>query len=85
MAGPVYRMQQILRKMAQGDISGPESRLRKKDEFKQLLSDINNVKEHWRTRIQELQLVCKDIDEDKIQKPNLKRINEIVSSFKTKF
>ncbi len=84
MAGPVYRMQQILRKMAQGDISGPESRLRKKDEFKQLLSDINNVKERWRTRMQELQLVCKDIGEDKIQKPNLKRINEIVSSFKTK-
>ncbi len=84
MAGPIYRMRQILKKMSQGDISGPESKLRKKDEFKQLLSDINNVKEHWRTRIQELQLACKNIGEDNIQKQNLKQLNDIVSWFNTK-
>lgn len=84
MAGPVYRMRQILEEMAQGDISGPMSHLRGKDDFKQLFADINNVKEHWRTRIQELQLACQNIGEDKIQKQNLKRINDIAFSFKTK-
>ncbi len=83
MAGPVYRMRQILGKMAQGDISGPSGRLRKKDEFRQLFEDINKVKECWRTQIQELQLVCQNIDEDNIQKDDFKRINDIVSSFKT--
>ncbi len=84
MAGPVYQMRQILEEMAQGDISISASQLRRKDEFKQLFSDINNVKERWRIRIQELQLVCKDIGKDEIQEQNLKRINDIVFSFKTK-
>jgi methyl-accepting chemotaxis protein len=84
MAGPVYRMRRILEEMAQGDISSPESHLRGKDDFKQLFADINNVKKHWRTRIQELQLACQNIGEDKIQKQNLKRINDIAFSFKTK-
>ncbi len=83
MAGPVYRMRQTLAKMSQGDISGPESKLRRKDEFKHLLADINNVKEHWRTRIQELQLACQNIGEDNIQKQDLKQLNDIVSWFKT--
>jgi methyl-accepting chemotaxis protein len=84
MAGPVYRMRRILEEMAQGDISSPESHLRGKDDFKQLFADINNVKKHWRTRIQELQFACQNIGEDKIQKQNLKRINDIAFSFKTK-
>ncbi len=84
LASPVYRMRQILKEMAQGDISSPSSQPRKKDEFKMLFTDINNVKECWRTRIQELQSACQNIGEDKIQKQNLKRINDIVFSFKTK-
>ena len=83
MAGPVYRMRQILAEMAQGDLSRPESRLRRKDEFKQLLTDINNVRVRWRSRIQELQMACRELGKDGIKKQNLNRISEIVSSFKT--
>jgi methyl-accepting chemotaxis protein len=84
MAGPVYRMRQLLEEMGQGDISGSMSHLREKDDFKQLFIDINNVKENWRTRIQELQLACQNIGEGETQKQNLKRINDIAFSFKTK-
>lgn len=83
MAGPVFRMRKLLEEMAQGDLRRPVSRLRKKDEFKHLFADINNVKECWRLQIQELQKACRELDEDRSQGPHLKRIKEIVSSFKT--
>ena len=83
MAGPVYRMRQLLEEMAQGDLRRPVSCLRKKDEFKHLFADINNVKERWRLQIQELQLACRELDEDRSQELPLKRIKEIASSFKT--
>ena len=82
MAGPVYRMRNLLNEMAKGDLSRPVSRLRKKDEFKHLFADINNVKEHWRLQIQELQLACQELGEDRYQEPHLKHIKKIVSSFK---
>jgi methyl-accepting chemotaxis protein len=84
MAGPVYRMRQLLEEMAQGDLGRPVSRLRKKDEFKHLFSDINNVKEYWRSQIEELQCICREFGEDGNQEKHLKRLNEIISSFKTK-
>ena len=83
MAGPVYRMRNLLNEMAKGDLSRPVSRLRKKDEFKHLFADINNVKEHWRLQIQELQLACQELGEDRYQEQHLKRIKKIASSFKT--
>ncbi len=83
MAGPVFRMRKLLGEMAQGDLSHPVSCLRKKDEFKHLFADINNVKECWRLQIQELQMACRELDEDRSQELHLKRIKEIASSFKT--
>ena len=84
MAGPVYRMRIVLGEMVQGDLSRPASRLRRKDEFKQLFSDINNVKEYWRSQIEDLQCICREFGEDGNQEKHLKRLNEIVSSFKIK-
>ena len=83
MAGPVFRMRKLLEEMAQGDLSHSVSRLRKKDDFKHLFADINNVKENWRLQIQELQMACRELDEDRSQELQLKRIREIAFSFKT--
>ncbi len=83
MAGPVYRMRNLLGEMAKGDLSHPVSGLRKKDEFKHLFADINNVKENWRIQIQELKSACQELGEDRSQEQHLKRIKEIASSFKT--
>lgn len=83
MAGPVFRMRRLLEEMARGDLRSPVSRLRKKDEFKHLFADINNVKECWRLQIQELQLVCRELDKERSQELHLKRIKEIASSFQT--
>ncbi len=83
MAGPIYRMRNLLGEMAKGDLSSPVSRLRKKDEFKHLFADINDVKERWRLQIQELQVACRELDEDRFQELHLKRIKEIASSFQT--
>ena len=75
MAGPVYRMRQLLEEMAQGDLSRPVSRLRKKDEFKHLFSDINNVKEHWRLQIGELQCICREFGEDGNQEKEVQLVS----------
>ncbi len=83
MAGPVYRMRMVLGEMARGDLSCPSGRLRRKDEFKHLFSDISNVKEQWRLQIEELQYICRKLGEDGNQEKYLKRLNEIISSFKT--
>lgn len=83
MAGPVFRMRKLLEEMAQGDLRRSVSLLRKKDEFKHLFADINNVKERWRLQIQELQMACRELDEDRSQELPLKRIKEIASSFQT--
>jgi methyl-accepting chemotaxis protein len=83
MAGPVYRMRQLLEDMAQGDLRRSVIHLRKNDEFKHLFADINNVKECWRLQIQELQSACRELDEERFQELPLNRIKEIASSFKT--
>lgn len=84
MAGPIYRMRMVLGEMVRGDLSRPASRLRRKDEFKQLFSDINDVKEYWRSQVEELQCVCRELGKDGDQEKHLQRLNEIISSFKTK-
>jgi len=83
MAGPVYRMRQILAKMAKYDLSGPPEHTRKKDEFKSLLADLNNLKEQLRRPILELQTLCQEMNADTIQKQHVHRIYEIISQFKT--
>ncbi len=84
MAGAVYRMRMVLGEMVQGDLSRPSGQLRRKDEFKHLFSDICNVKEYWRSQIEELQCICRELGEDGNQEKHLKRLNEITSSFKTR-
>jgi HAMP domain-containing protein len=84
MAGPVYSMRRALREMAQGDLSSQIS-LRRRDAFKALADEINNLKQEWRLSIQELQQVCQQLDsvnQDKSDR-NLKRLREILSRFKT--
>jgi methyl-accepting chemotaxis protein len=83
MAGPVFRMRNLLKEMARGDLSRPVSNLRKKDEFKHLFADINEVNEYLRLQIKELQLACREFGEDGTQEQHLKRIKKIASSFKT--
>lgn len=84
MAGPVYRMRQILAKMAKYDLSGPGECLRKRDDFKSLLYEVNNLKEQLRIPIQELQLLCQEMNDEEKQKQHVDRIREIVSQFKIK-
>ncbi|GAX60397.1 site-specific recombinase, DNA invertase Pin homologs [Candidatus Scalindua japonica] len=76
-------MRRLLDEMAQGDLRSQVSRLRNKDEFKQLFVDIINVKESWRKQIQELQSVCRELDDEKYQELHFTRIKEIAYSFKT--
>jgi len=83
MAGPIYRMRQILAKMAKYDLSGPSENTRRKDEFKSLLADLNNLKEQLRRPILELQTLCQEMDADTVQKQHVHRIHEIISQFKT--
>ena len=82
MAGAIYRMRNLLKEMAKGDLSRPVSSLRKKDEFKHLFADINDVNEYLRLQIKELQLACREFGEDGTQEQHLKRIKKIASSFK---
>lgn len=84
MAGPIYRMRMLLGEMAKGDLSRPTGSLRRKDEFKHLFADINNVNEYWRAQIEELKCICHEFGEDEDREKHLKRLNEIISSFKTK-
>ncbi len=83
MAGPIFRMRNLLGEMAKGDLSRPVSNLRKNDDFKHLFADINTVKEHLRLQIKELQLACRELGDNGVQEQNLRRIKEIASSFKT--
>lgn len=83
MAGPVFRMRRLLKEMAQGDLSSPRSKLRKKDEFSNLFADIQSIKDNWKEKIHELQLLCKGLKEDGDQKQDLDRIREIAFGFKT--
>lgn len=82
MAGPLFRIQRELKKMAQGDLSG-QVRLRKKDDFKSLAHAVNSLKSHWRDRIEELNGVVAELDAHPVpeQAAMLVRLKKIVSSF----
>lgn len=82
MAGPVFRMRRILSKMADGDISGPVERLRQKDEFKPLFSDIQSVKKRLQESIGEIQQICNKLD-DNNQKQLIDKFRKIIFSFNT--
>ena len=80
MAGPIFRIRRILRDMSDGDISG-EVRLRKKDEFKHLAEEVDNLKVSLRAKVGQMLDITKnpDIDDDGCRK----KIAEILSGFKT--
>ncbi|MBM4053423.1 MAG: hypothetical protein FJ264_01875 [Planctomycetes bacterium] len=84
MAGPIYRMRKILSEMANYNLEFSVGHLRKKDEFKSLLSEIHNLKEQWNKPIHELQQLCKELDDETKKKHSVNRICEIVSAFKIK-
>lgn len=86
MAGPVYRMRMVLKEMAEGDVSGI-LKLRKKDAFQPLAESINILKDSWRKKVCELQDLCGKLEsavDGSGQRQLLKRINELLSGFKTK-
>ncbi|MCF6147768.1 MAG: hypothetical protein E3K37_03825 [Candidatus Kuenenia sp.] len=84
MAGPIYRMRKILSEMSKYNLGVSVGDLRKNDEFKSLLSEINNLKERWNEPIQELQGLCKELDDETKKKNCVNRICEIISAFKIK-
>ena len=84
MAGPLFRIRRELGKMEQGNLSG-DVRLRKRDDFKILAKSINRVKANWRSRIQELNAIVRELDSEGSvdQGPLINRLKKLASSFKT--
>lgn len=80
MAGPVFRIRRVLREMAEGDISG-EVRLRKKDEFKHLAEEVDNLKSVLREKVKKMMDIMKNPENDHNKK--MDRIEDILSGFKT--
>jgi len=83
MAGPIYRIRQVLDKMAQGDLTA-QVHLRRKDDFNALAASINSLIKNWRLQIEELKGLCRDLEtvEGQIQRESLNRFNEILATFK---
>ena len=84
MAGPLYRMRQTLDQMAQGDLS-VEIRLRRKDDFKSLAENINNLKKRWRIQIKELKELGRRLEtgDEEMQKKHWSQFSQMLASFKT--
>jgi len=83
MAGPLFRIRRELRQMEQGDLSG-DIRLRKKDDFQSLALTVNGLKETWRSHVQELNDIAKDLHPDPADPQSVKaRLLNLVSRFKT--
>ena len=81
IAGPIFRIQRILHEMAGGDISG-EVRLRKKDEFKHLAKEVDNLKVSLRTKVKQMLDITRNADDNSSCRKNIVRIEEILSDFK---
>ncbi len=81
MAGPIFRLRRVIREMAEGDISG-EVRLRKKDEFKHLAKEVDNLKVSLREKFKQIQALTESHDDKAECRKNLERIGEIISGFK---
>lgn len=84
MAGPVYRMRLELANIKNGNLATPFN-LREKDAFHHLAADINDLREHWRGSIDELQEIYENLDSgsEEEQSESLKRLEGIISGFKT--
>ena len=86
MAGPVSHMRRTLIQLAEGDLSG-ELRLRKKDAFKPMADTLNDLRERWKSSIQEMQSLCRALEPyafDSRYEQHVKRLCEIIETFKTK-
>lgn len=84
LAGPVYRMRLELASIKKGNLGIP-FKLREKDAFHHLAADINDLREHWRESIGELQEIYEKLDSGSTdeQSQSLKRLAGIISGFKT--
>ncbi|MDQ6992318.1 MAG: hypothetical protein Q9M31_02500 [Mariprofundus sp.] len=81
VAGPEYRMVQILKAIKEGDFSHEERLLRKHDELQQLYKGITEVHTAYKSNIEKLQEIyyLKNSSEMRLEK-----IKEIIFSFKLK-
>ena len=77
MAGPIFRICRVLQEMAEGDISG-EVRLRKKDEFKQLAKEVDNLKISLRTKVKQMLDITRNADNGDVScRKNMKGKNKV--------
>lgn len=83
MAGPIFRIRNVLTQMAQGDLS-QQVRLRRKDDFKALAESVNGLIINWRLQLIELKRLCQDLESEATTKQieHLSRCHEILSTFK---
>lgn len=81
IAGPGFRMRQMLKSIARGDFTATKVSLRKGDELESLYSEIVDVHLAWKANIEHLQAIC-----DSDDKPDVKvrQLREKVFSFKLK-
>ena len=83
MAGPIYRIRMILQEMTGGNLRG-DVRLRKKDEFKHLANDLNDLKTSLRKTVQQMSEIVKSLAliEDHNRQTEMAQLSDILSRFK---
>ncbi|MDX8410091.1 MAG: hypothetical protein R8J84_08665 [Mariprofundales bacterium] len=80
VAGPVYRMRQVLSAMADGDVSVEIIPLRPGDELGHLYEDVCDVHEYWQSSIREMQDICVAADDDPTAQ--LAQLKALIAAFK---
>jgi len=79
IAGPEYRMRQMLKSMRRGDFSDAAIPLRQHDELEKLYSGIMDVHGAWKGHVKKMQGIC---DADVSNDLRLQHLREILFSFK---
>jgi hypothetical protein len=86
LAGPAFKIRRTLLQMAEGDLSMERVSLRDKDVFKPMAQAVNELSEHLRGPMREMQRLCLELIPDRhdsAQQQRLDRLREILSTFKT--
>lgn len=86
LAGPAFKIRRTLLQMAEGDLSMERVSLREKDVFKPMARAVNELSEHLRGSMREMQRLCLELTPDRhdsAQQQRLDRLREILSTFKT--
>jgi len=81
IAGPGYRMRQMLKAITRGDFSDTKVSLRKGDELENLYSDIIDVHVAWKSNVEQMQSICDSSASDDVR---LQQLREKIFSFKLK-